>query len=121
MSLTVVLNGALEALDHLGTPPPRISTIVRPHLDQAKQILGMAMDADVDEIGANETALVAHSCVLSALARAREAGASDEHCRYARRSFCGTDSSHSLASTIAFSRPQKLTRVFFLPPSLSPS
>ena len=81
MSLAVVLNGAYEALDQLPAPLPRIANIVRPHIDQARQILTLAIEGDVDEVGARETALVAHTCVLSALARARDEATADDPCR----------------------------------------
>eukprot|EP00613_Pedinella_sp_CCMP2098_P075259 CAMPEP_0171932326 /NCGR_PEP_ID=MMETSP0993-20121228/30282_1 /TAXON_ID=483369 /ORGANISM="non described non described, Strain CCMP2098" /LENGTH=140 /DNA_ID=CAMNT_0012572587 /DNA_START=34 /DNA_END=453 /DNA_ORIENTATION=+ len=69
--MSVVLGGAFESIRALPQPPAPVFGIVTPHMDQAAQILRVAITNNVGEDAANETALVAHTCILSGLVRAK--------------------------------------------------
>ena len=71
MSVTVTLTNAAESLDALGDMPLELRALLGPHVEQAKEILDLALENAVDEVGCQETALVAHTCVLSGVARAK--------------------------------------------------
>jgi len=73
---SLALRSSLALLDNLPKPPPKISAIVTPHLNTAKELLKRVLAADDDAV-LNEAALVAQSCAQSALARLEKVAESD--------------------------------------------
>lgn len=65
------LRSSYGAIDNLPNVPDVIRSSVFPSIDQAKQILELAIRNSVDLDAAKETSLVAHTCILSALSRLR--------------------------------------------------
>jgi hypothetical protein len=71
MSYYDALRSAHGAVTNLPRVPDDLRNSVYPSIDQAKQILELALGNGVEYEAAKETALVAHTCILSAVSRLR--------------------------------------------------